>query len=397
MSSARGMAAAGAPPGPVVFMVDDQPPLVDAIRHLLAGERDIAFHALHDPRGALAAAVRIAPTVILLDLVMPEMDGLTLVRLLKAYAGTRDIPVVVLSSLEEADRKAEAFAAGADDYLVKVPERVELIARVRYHSRAYATLMQRNAAYEALADSQRQVERDIARASAYVHSLLPPPVTEGPVRSEWCLYPCTSLGGDSLGHHWIDGERFAVYLLDASGHGVGPALLSVSALNMIRSQTLPDTDFASPASVLAALNRIFQMARHDNLYFTIWYGVFDVARRHLTYAGAGHPPALLFHRAGEDDVLPTQNFFIGARRAVIFEESRVPVPGGAVLYVFSDGVFQVTRPDGSCWTYDLFREELRRQERAGGDLEGCHRAALALHGGSSLEDDYAILRVTIRH
>lgn len=381
-------------PGPVVLMVDDQPQMAAAIRDLLAGESDIAFHACLDPRQALAAVVRVTPTVILADLVMPQMDGLTLVRLLKAYPATRDIPVIVLSAMEEASRKAEGFAAGADDYLVKVPEQIELIARIRYHSRAYATLIQRNAAHRALEDTQRRIAEDIERASVYVSSLVPAPLSSGAVRSSWCLYPCTSLGGDSLGYHWLDAGHFAAYQLDASGHGVGPALLSVSALNMIRSQTLPDTDFASPASVLAALNGIFQMSRHGNLYLTAWYGVYDVASRLLTWAAAGHPPALLFAGDGAERELPTGNFFLGARPDVVFVQSTIDVPADAALYVFSDGVFQITRTDGSVWSYESFREELRRQQRDGGDVEACHRAALALHGCQALEDDYTILRLS---
>ena len=92
-------------------------------------------------------------------------------------------------------------------------------------------------------------------------------------------------------------------------------------------------------------------------------------------------------------MLSTENFFIGARRDVVFTESQVPLPEGAALYVFSDGVFQIARPDGTYLSYDGFREELRRHERAAGDLEGCHRAALALHGAPTLDDDYTIMRV----
>ena len=216
------------------------------------------------------------------------------------------------------------------------------------------------------------------------------------MRSEWCLYPCTSLGGDSLGHHWIDDGGFAVYLLDASGHGVGPALLSVSALNMIRSQTLPDTDFTSPASVLAALNRIFQMARHDNLYFTIWYGVFDVARRHLTYAGGRTPAGAVVRprRRGRRAAHPELLHRRPARRGLRGE------PGPAARRRRALRLFGRCLPDHPAGRRPAGRTTVSGRncagsERAGGDLEGCHRAALALHGGPSLEDDYTILRVKV--
>ena len=98
---------------------------------------------------------------------------------------------------------------------------------------------------------------------------------DGPVRVDWRFVPSTQLGGDSFGYHWIDGDHFAVYLLDVSGHGVGASLLSVSALNVLRSQSLHNTDFRDPAQVLERLNATFKMEQQDNRYFTIWYGVYS--------------------------------------------------------------------------------------------------------------------------
>jgi PleD family two-component response regulator len=103
------------------------------------------------------AAERIKPTVILQDLVMPDVDGLSLVRAYRAHAATRQIPIVVLSAKEEPTVKSDAFAAGANDYLVKLPDRIELVARVRFHSRAYLNQIQRDEAYRALRESQRQL------------------------------------------------------------------------------------------------------------------------------------------------------------------------------------------------------------------------------------------------
>jgi two-component system chemotaxis family response regulator WspR len=134
----------------VVFLVDDQAMIGEAVRRALASEKDIAFHYCGKGNEAVALAEKIQPTVILQDLVLPEIDGLTLVARYRANAATRDIPIVVLSSKEDAVVKSEAFAAGVDDYLVKLPDRVELIARVRHHSKGYLARLQRDAAYRAL-------------------------------------------------------------------------------------------------------------------------------------------------------------------------------------------------------------------------------------------------------
>jgi len=141
----------------LVLLVDDQAMIGEAIRRALANQPDISFHYCASATEALATAQQIAPTVILQDLVMPGVDGLTLVRTYRAHPQTRDVPIIVLSSKEEAAVKSEAFAAGANDYLVKLPDKVELLARVRHHSRAYLNQRQRDAAYRALRESQQQL------------------------------------------------------------------------------------------------------------------------------------------------------------------------------------------------------------------------------------------------
>ena len=141
----------------MVLLVDDQAIIGEAIRRALASESDIDFHYCSQPEEAVTVAERTKPTVILQDLVMPGTDGLTLVRRYRENAATRDIPIIVLSTKEEPTMKSAAFAAGANDYLVKLPDSIELIARIRYHSRSYLNLLQRDEAYRALRQSQQQL------------------------------------------------------------------------------------------------------------------------------------------------------------------------------------------------------------------------------------------------
>lgn len=139
----------------VVLLVDDQAIIGEAVRRALANERDIDLHYCGSPLDALEIAVRIKPTVILQDLAMPEADGLDLVKLYRKTSATRDIPIIVLSAKEEPAVKSEAFAVGANDYLVKLPDKIELIARIRHHSRAFLNLVQRDEAHRALRESQQ--------------------------------------------------------------------------------------------------------------------------------------------------------------------------------------------------------------------------------------------------
>jgi two-component system chemotaxis family response regulator WspR len=129
-----------APPEVVVLLVDDQTIVARAVRQLFADDPDIAFHYCPSPHQALERAEALHPTVILQDLVMPDISGLELVRKYRASPVAAEIPIMVLSTKEDPITKSEAFAAGANDYLVKLPDRIELVARVRYHSRAYRAL-----------------------------------------------------------------------------------------------------------------------------------------------------------------------------------------------------------------------------------------------------------------
>ena len=146
-----------------VLLVDDQAIIGEAVRRMLANEAGVDFHFCSDPHAALATAERIQPTVILQDLVMPGVDGLALVSQYRNTTQLRDLPIIVLSSKEDPKIKSLAFATGANDYLVKLPDAVELIARIRYHSRAYLALKQRDQAHQALRLSQQQlVESNLA-------------------------------------------------------------------------------------------------------------------------------------------------------------------------------------------------------------------------------------------
>ncbi len=380
-----------------VLLIDDQLIVGEMVKRMLAPEKDIVFHFCQDPTQAIKIATEISPTVILQDLVMPEIDGLTLVKYFRANRKLKDIPLIVLSSKEEAVTKADAFALGANDYLVKLPDKIELIARIRYHSRGYIAFLQRNEAYEALSKSQQVLAAQLNSAAEYVVSLLPAPIMEGNIVTDWRYVPSAQLGGDSFGYHWVDDEHFAVYLLDVCDHGVGPALLSVSALNVLRSQTLRNTNFRSPEEVLFALNETFQMEKQNNLYFTIWYGVYNKRTGELKHASAGHPPPLLVSASGDVLELRTQNMFIGGMPEMVYEGGAVFVDAFSHLYVFSDGVFEVTKTDGTMWSYEELKEFLRKKPFGGlSEIDELCAYLQEIHGSEGFEDDFSMLKVEFR-
>lgn len=382
-----------------VLLVDDQPIIAEAIRRMLVDQPDIALYYCQDPTQAIALAEKISPTVILQDLVMPEIDGLLLVKYFRANSLTRNIPMIVLSSKEEPVIKADAFALGANDYIVKLPDQIELVARIRYHSAAYIRLLERNVAYEKLARSQRALQQELNEAAGYVRSTLPPPI-KGKVATSWLFEPSTILGGDAFGYDWLDPENFAFYLLDVCGHGVGAALLSTSITNLLRNRTLPNADFYQPSSVLASLNETYKMENHNNMFFTMWYGVYNALTRVVTYSNGGHPPPVLFTgpsaESMERSFLSVPGMVVGGMPNVVFEEATVTVGPYNRLYVFSDGVYEITKPDGTMMIYDDFVRflEMLPPDRTGvEDMERVLAYGKSFIGGSAFADDFSILKL----
>jgi sigma-B regulation protein RsbU (phosphoserine phosphatase) len=376
-----------------VLLVDDQPLVGETVRRMLADEPGVEFRFCADPTEAIAVATAFRPTVILQDLVMPDIDGLQLVRYFRANPATRDTPLVVLSSKEEPVVKAKAFALGANDYLVKLPDKLEVVARVRYHSRGYTNLLERNEAYQKLAEAQREMSAELSRAARYVRSLLPAPLATGPVTIGWKFVPSSQLAGDIFGYHWIDPEHLALYLLDVSGHGVGSALLAVSAANVLGATATTGADPRDPGAVITRLNEMFQMERHDGKYFTIWYGVYRPAARQLAYCNAGHPPALL-HSGGEVHSLAAGAPAVGMMPELPYETRATPVAAGARLLVFSDGIFEIERADGSMWPFEDFLARIGAELATDGDLIERHLAyARALGRRDVFADDFSVLDV----
>jgi len=140
-----------------VLLIDDQPMIGEAVRRMLATEKDILFSYCANAEQAIPTAITFEPTVIIQDLFMPGIDGLTMVKYFRRDPATLNIPLIVLSSEEDAKVKAEAFALGANDYMIKLPDRIELIARIRHHSRGYINLIERNEAFETILKNQAEL------------------------------------------------------------------------------------------------------------------------------------------------------------------------------------------------------------------------------------------------
>lgn len=208
-------------------------------------------------------------------------------------------------------------------------------------------------AMQAVTKSNSAMAAELSEAAAYARAVLPGKLT-GKVATDWVFETSSQLGGDSFGYHWIDDDHLALYLLDVCGHGVGAALLSVSVVNLLRTASLTDTDFLNPSSVLSSLNETFPMERHNDMYFTAWYGVYTHSERTIRFACGGHPPAILINTMGEPLQLGAKGPIVGAFPQADYETASAPVPEGSRLYLFSDGVYEIDRPDLPMMGYDDF-------------------------------------------
>lgn len=155
-----------------VLLIDDDSLAAELIRHMLGDSADISLRYVSDARQAQAAAAEFKPTVVLVDLMMPLIDGFRLIRQFRAEAETEDIPIILLSSEDGPEQKVQGFAEGANDYLVKWPNKLELAARVRYHSSAYLAHRERDDAFVSLRESQAALlerTRQLEESQAALH------------------------------------------------------------------------------------------------------------------------------------------------------------------------------------------------------------------------------------
>ncbi len=396
-SAANAAEDAPAPLSGRILVVDDH---LDN-REVLARRLTRQGHSVEvagDGREALLT-LRARPfDLVLLDVMMPILDGYGALLEIKADPALRHLPVIMVSALDELSSVVRCIERGAEDYLPKPFNPTVLRARIGAGLEKKRFRTQEQLYVRTIEETQQRLQSELHEAENYIRSVLPAPLTSGPVVVDWRLIPSTELGGDAFGYHWIDADHFAMYLLDVCGHGVGAALLSVAASNVLRTASLPGVDFRDPGALLTALNELFLMERQNGMYFTIWYGVWRPARRMLRYASAGHPPALLARSSPDGsralERLRTPGMILGGMSGTVYRTQECAVPTPAQLYVLSDGVFEIDRPEAAMWQFTDFERYLATAPSipAGEDLDRLYAQVKTLHGPGNLDDDFSIMR-----
>jgi len=319
------------------------------------------------------------------------MNGLQVCRQVKATPELSTTMFILLTSRNALEDRVEGLDAGSDDFLTKPVEMAELKARVRAGLRLHE-------ANRELQLQKQLLEEELAEAAEYVSSILPERLTEPPVTIDARFIPSRQLGGDGFDYYWLDSEHLAVYLLDASGHGLRAALPTLQVLNLLRSRALPKINYYQPSDVLRGLNETFQMTQKNDKYFTIWYAVYNRVKRQLVYSSAGHPPALLLSGRSDSFIqvkrLKTPSLPAGMFPDADYIDECCEIVEPSTLYIFSDGIYEINQSDGTIWGLDPFVQLLTEcRSKNTRDLDQILEAIKAVNPKDYFDDDLSLLEI----
>jgi phosphoserine phosphatase RsbU/P len=315
----------------------------EAIRRMLAVAEDIVFHYCSDPAQALPMVRKINPTVILQDLVMPEIDGLTLVRFIRAKdSPTRFIPLIVLSSKEEPKIKAKAFEYGANDYLVKLPDSIELIARIRYHSQAYLNSLKLRDAQEKLKAENLRLSAELDVTRQLQQMVLPKPDELTKIKGldiAGFMQPADEVGGDYYDVLQCNGH-VKIGIGDVTGHGLESGIVMLMVQTAVR--TLLESNEKDPSRFLDILNRtIYGNVQRMNSDKNLTLSLIDYENSRLRLSGQ-HEEMIVVRNGGKVELIDTIDlgFPVGLDEDIgdFLGEIEVELNPGDLVVLYTDGI-----------------------------------------------------------
>jgi phosphoserine phosphatase RsbU/P len=318
----------------LILIVDDTPINIGVISGAL--KNSFATKVATSGERALAiASGKEKPDLILLDVMMPEMDGYEVCRRLKANPDTRDIPVIFLTSQTEAEDETKGFEVGAVDYIHKPFSAAVVKARVRTH------LMLREA-HAQIARQLVEINTELEMARQIQLSILPsstPKIAGLDIAARYI--PMTSVAGDFYDFIVVDGSRIGILIADVSGHGL-PAALIASMLQV--ALTAQARHASEPAKVLAGLNQAL-CGKFQHNFVTAAYVYVDLEKSTISYAGAGHPPLLLCRKStGAASQLLENGLVMGQFDEAIYDSIEVPIEVGDRFVLYTDGILETNNP-----------------------------------------------------
>jgi sigma-B regulation protein RsbU (phosphoserine phosphatase) len=325
-----------------VLLVDDAKANLDILVEGLKGDHRLSVAMTGET--ALQLAARTPPDLVLLDIVMPGMDGYEVCRRLRRMPETADVPIMFLSSLEEVQNKTRGFEAGANDYLTKPFEMLEVKARVRslLKAKAYSDAVKEQIATEL------RVARDI-QMGMLPHDFTSFEKAYG-VSFGAVLEPAREVGGDLYGVCAASPDRLVMFLGDVSGKGIPASMFMVRAISLAR---LLAREIAEPERILERLNDELSAENPSGMFVTFLCAVFEPTTGRLTLANAGHcRPVLLSANEPPRWAVNRLGTALGFEAGLEFERIELTLNPGDVLILYSDGVSEAFNPQEECYGND---------------------------------------------
>ncbi len=340
-----------------VLLVDDAPANIQVANSILKDLYKIRI-ATNGAKALELAKATPPPDLILLDVMMPEMDGYEVCERLKADPDMREIPVIFLTGQTEVEDETRGFDVGAVDYIHKPFSPAVVKARVQTH------LVLRGIR-EQLAQQLLAIQKEMETARQIQLSILPSqiPKIEGlDIAARYI--PMSSVAGDFYDFIVVDEQHIGILVADVSGHGM-PAALIASMLKIALSAQVAHA--ADPAQVLLGLNQAL-CGKFQHHYVTAAYLFVDMQKRMLSYAGAGHPPLLLWGgSSGGVRAVEENGLFLGAFEFATYSSVELPLQSGQWGLLYTDGISETTNPSGIEFGTEHFREFLANEQSTSAD------------------------------
>ena len=334
-----------------VLVVDDVKANINLLVEALKSDYKLGF-ALNG-EAALKYARSQTPDIILLDIMMPGMDGYEVCRRLKANPATREIPVLFITAMDEVENKTAGFEAGAVDYITKPFEIVEVKARVKTH-------LSLKLAMAELESQRDRMQQSLDLAMEVQQSLLPKhkPRAPGLDIAGHSRY-CDETGGDY--YDYLDYEnkgRIGLVVGDVAEHGAPSALLMATARALVRQSS---SSSKSAAEILTEVNRqLCRDVEDSGRFVTLFLADLNVYEKTITWASAGHDPALVFDRDRDAFMeLGGPGPALGIMDNFKYTQHRVDLRPGQILIIGTDGIWECHHPEGRMFGKDALKEIVR--------------------------------------
>jgi phosphoserine phosphatase RsbU/P len=371
-----------------VLLVDDAKANLDILVEGLKADHKLSL-ALNGET-ALQIAARTPPDLVLLDIVMPGLDGYEVCRRLRQMPETAEVPIMFLSSLEEVQNKTRGFEAGANDYLTKPFEMLEVKARVRslLKAKAYSDAVKEQIAGELRVAREIQMGmvprdfRDLERAYG---------VEFGAV-----LEPAREVGGDLYGACATGPERLVVFLGDVSGKGIPASMFMVRAISLAR---LLAREAAGPERILARLNDELAADNPSGMFVTFLCAVFEPGSGRLTLSNGGQCRPVLLPAGGPPRwAVPNLGTALGFEPALTFGRTELTLGPGDALVLYTDGVTEAFNPQEECYGNDRLLADAAAftGQPAPAVAAGLLQRVRAFAAGAPQSDDIAILALRFK-